>query len=229
MNGKLYGVGIGPGDPELLTLKAVRLIRENDVIALPGACPQETVAYRIAKKAVPEIKNKQLLALPMPMTRNQRLLDESHDEAAERVESCLKRGRNVIFLSLGDPTIYSTYLYVHKRILARGYQAELVSGVPSFCAAAARLGIGLAERAEELHVIPASYEPEEVLSLPGTKILMKAGRSISSVKRMLEAAGANAMMVENCGMPGEKIYRTTAEIPDDAGYYSLIIIKEADR
>lgn len=107
-----------------------------------------------------------------------------------------------------------------------GYKTEIVSGIPSFCAVAAKLNIGLVEKAEPLHVIPASYQITESLKLPGTKVLMKAGGQMKQVKEELISSGKEGMMIENCGMPDEKIYRSVEEIPDDAGYYSLIIIKD---
>ena len=187
---------------------------------------EETVAYQIAVQTVEELKQKTFLELPMPMTKDRELLEKSHEEAADRVEECLQKGQNVVFLTLGDPTVYSTYLYVHKRIAQRGYRTELTSGITSFCAVAAKLNIGLVEKAEELHVIPASYQIEDALKLPGTKVLMKAGRKIGQVKELLKKAGMQAMMIENCGMENEKIYQTVDEIPENAGYYSLIIVKE---
>lgn len=226
MKGTLYGVGIGPGDPELLTLKAVRLIRETKVIAVPGEKAEETVAYQITEKAVPELKEKELLALSMPMTKDKETLDQNYEKASRRVAEYLEKGENVVFLTLGDPTVYSTYLYVHQRILNMGYEAQIVSGITSFCAVSARLNEGLVERSEPLHVIPASYQIEEALTLPGTKVLMKAGKKMKQVKEQLKALGETAVMIENCGMPGEKIYRSVEEIPEDAGYYSLIIVKE---
>ena len=229
MTGTLYGLGIGLGDPELLTLKAVRLIRENEVIAFPGKCPRETVAYKIAVQAVPELAEKELTALPMPMTKDPKVLEETHTHAADIVENFLKNGKNVVFLTLGDPTVYSTYLYVHKKILERGLKAEIVSGITSFCAVAARLNMGLVEKAEPLHVIPASYQIEEALKLPGTKVLMKAGKKMKEVKATLQEIGAQAVMIENCGMPDEKIYANAEEIPENAGYYSLIIVKEGEK
>ena len=229
MTGTLYGLGIGPGDPELLTLKAVRLIRENEVIAFPGEMPQETVAYKIAVQAVPELAEKELTALPMPMTKDPKVLEETHTHAADIVENFLKNGKNVVFLTLGDPTVYSTYLYVHKKILERGLKAEIVSGITSFCAVAARLNMGLVEKAEPLHVIPASYQIEEALRLQGTKVLMKAGKKMKEVKATLQEIGAQAVMIENCGMPDEKIYANAEEIPENAGYYSMIIVKEGEK
>lgn len=226
MTGILYGTGVGPGDPELMTLKAVRLIRENEVIALPGAAAKETVAYQIAVQAVPELEKKTLLAVDMPMTHDKEEMNRKHDEAAALVENYLEQGKNVVFLTLGDPTIYSTYLYVQKRVSAHGYQTELVSGITSFCAAAARTNTPLAEWDEQLHVLPAVHRLENRLDAPGNYVLMKSGRKMSQVKEILAKSGKDVVMVENCGMEHERIYRSVEEIPDDAGYYSLIIAKE---
>ena len=229
MQGKLYGVGVGPGDPELLTLKALRLIKENEVIAVPGKEIQASVAYQIVKGAYEELDEKTLIPVAMPMTKDPQVLKANHDKAADQVESYLKEGKNVVFLTLGDTTVYSTYLYVHKRILERGYEAEIVSGITSFCAVAARLNMGLVEADQPLHVIPATYkaqEMDEILELPGTRVLMKTGKKMKQVKESIEKSGQKAVMIENCGMPSEKIYRSAEEIPEDSGYYSLIIVKE---
>ena len=226
MAGKLYGVGVGPGDPELLTLKALRLVKEAEVIALPGQVPEDTVAFKIVEGAYPELGKKELLAVPFPMSKDPEVLKSYHDAGAEKVKAVLDQGKDVVFLTLGDPTVYSTYLYIHHRLVAQGYETEIVCGITSFCAVSARLNTGLVEKAEPLHVIPASYQIEDALKLSGTKVLMKAGKKMKDVKAELLSQGAEAMMIENCGMPDEKIYRTVEEIPEDAGYYSLIIIKE---
>ncbi len=229
MQGKLYGVGVGPGDPELLTLKALRLIKENEVIAVPGKDIRASVAYQIVKGAYEDLDKKTLIPVAMPMTKDPQVLKANHDKAADQVEDYLREGKNVVFLTLGDTTVYSTYLYVHKRILERGYEAEIVSGITSFCAVAARLNMGLVEADQPLHVIPATYkaqEMDEILKLPGTKVLMKTGKKMKQVKESIEKSGQKAVMIENCGMPSEKIYRSAEEIPEDSGYYSLIIVKE---
>lgn len=229
MQGKLYGVGVGPGDPELLTLKALRLIKENEVIAVPGKDIRASVAYQIVKGAYEDLDKKTLIPVAMPMTKDPQVLKANHDKAADQVEDYLREGKNVLFLTLGDTTVYSTYLYVHKRILERGYEAEIVSGITSFCAVAARLNMGLVEADQPLHVIPATYkaqEMDEILKLPGTKVLMKTGKKMKQVKESIEKSGQKAVMIENCGMPSEKIYRSAEEIPEDSGYYSLIIVKE---
>ena len=130
MRGILYGVGVGPGDPELMTLKAVRMIRENEVIAVPGADVKETVAYKIAVQAVPELADKELLPIYMPMTHDRQELEINHEKGAKALEAVLDAGKNVVFLTLGDPTIYSTFTYVQKRVEADGYETGLVSGKP---------------------------------------------------------------------------------------------------
>lgn len=225
MAGKLYGVGVGPGDPELLTLKALRVIRESDVIAVPGRCPQETVAYGIAAKACKEIGQKNLLGIHMPMTKDEEKLKKSHEEGVRLLREQLDQGKDVAFLTLGDPTVYSTYIYLHHRVAELGYETEIVSGVPSFCAAAARLNTEIAKKAEQIHIIPASYQVQDALKLPGTKILMKAGKKLAAVKEILRDGQDTVVMVENCGMESEKIYDEIGQLPDEAGYYTLLFVK----
>ena len=226
MRGIAYGVGVGPGDPELMTVKAIRLIRENDVMALPGKVPQETVAYRIAAGVVPEIAEKELVPIYMPMVKDRALIDQEHRKAAKRIESYLDQGRNVVYLTLGDSTIYCTFSYIQHYLEADGYETTLVPGITSFCAAAARLNIPLTEWDEQLHVVPAVHRLDKVLDEPGNYVLMKSASQMAAVKDILRKSGRRVGMVENCSMPDEKVYHSVDEIPDDAGYFSLIIAKE---
>ena len=221
--GTAYGVGIGPGDPEYITLKAVQLIRQNDVIAVPGRDPRESEAYRIAVRAVPELEEKELVAVHMPMTRDSEKLKEAHRKGAELLESYLDQGRNVVYITLGDPSLYCTFSYLQPVLEADGYTTVTVPGVTSFCAAAAHLGLTLAEGDEQLHVIPAAGLSYEDLERSGTCVLMKASGSMPEVKELLQRSGREVSAVGNCGMEGENTYRGVEEIPDDAGYYTLII------
>ncbi|OOB78528.1 MAG: precorrin-2 C(20)-methyltransferase [Epulopiscium sp. Nuni2H_MBin003] len=226
MSGKLYGIGVGPGDPELMTLKAVRVIKESDIIVLPSENPKETVAYKIALPVCPEMKNKEIVGVPIVMTKDADKLEESYTKSTQIIAKYLDEGKNVAYLTLGDATIYATYVYIHKKILDLGYETEIVSGIPSFCSVAARLNMSLVERSEMLHIIPASYQIEEALKLSGTKVLMKAASKMKEVKEQLKKANSTAVMIENCGMPNEKVYNSLDEIPDSSGYYSLIIVKD---
>jgi precorrin-2/cobalt-factor-2 C20-methyltransferase len=226
MRGTAYGVGVGPGDPELMTQKAVRLIRENGIIAVAGKDAKEAAAYRIAASVVPEIADKELVPVYMPMVRDRELIEQEHRKGAALLESYLDQGRNVVFLTLGDPTVYSTFSYLQHILEADGYPVELVPGIPSFCAAAASLNLPLAEWDEPIHILPAVHRTREELVQRGTYVLMKSGGSMPEVKEMLRRSGREVAAVENCGMETEKIYRGVEEIPDEAGYFSLIVAKE---
>ena len=225
MKGIAYGVGVGPGDPELMTLKAIRLIKENDVIAVPGKVAQEAVAYKIAAAVVPELAQKELVPIYMPMVKDRELIDQEHQRAAKLVESYLDQGKNVVYITLGDSTIYCTFSYIQHYLEADGYTVELVSGIPSFCAAAAALNLPLTEWDEPLHILPAVHKLEDQLALPGNYVLMKSASKMAQVKEMLRRSGRKVAMAENCTMANEKLYHSVDEIPDDAGYFSLIIAK----
>ena len=229
MTGTLYGIGVGPGDPELMTLKAVRLIEQCDLVAVPKSGDGEGVAKQIAQKAVPDFDKKELIEVSMPMTRDPQFLEQSHQAAAEQIEGYLKEGKSVAFLTLGDPAIYSTYIYVHKKVQQNGFPVEMVPGVPSFCAVAAKLNVSLAEAAQPLHIIPASYQGvEEGLEWSGPKILMKTGRSMKKVKELLDEKGLmdKAKMVQKCGMEGEEIYQSMRDVDENSSYFSVIVVKE---
>lgn len=226
MAGKLYGVGVGPGNPELLTLQAVRVIKACDVLIVPGENPQETVAYKIAESGIPQIAEKKIIGVHMPMTKDKEQLAVFHEKAAAVIGKILESGADAAFLTLGDPCIYSTYLYIHKQIQRAGYETQIINGIPSFLAVSAKLNEGLAEQSEMLHVIPASYQIEEGLSLKGTKVLMKAGKKVKNVREYLQQEKLSGKVVECCGMENEKVYLSAEELPDDLSYYSIIVVKE---
>lgn len=222
--GKLWGVGVGPGDPELLTVKAVRVLREADVVIVPDASSGDKVALNIAKDY---LKDKQIQFVKTPMVRDQAVMDAAHEQAADLICKLLDEGKQVAFLTLGDPAIYSTYMYIHEKVLRRGYTVEVVPGIPSFCAAAARLNRSLCLGREPLMIIPASHNQEDMMDIPGNKVFMKAGRSILDLQKALEEKGLleNASMVENCSMENEHVYPKFADLKEPSGYFSLVIVK----
>ena len=224
--GILYGIGVGPGDPELMTLKAVKILKECDIVAAPKSDGNDKTATNIASEF---IKDKTILYCDMPMTRDKKIMENSHKVAADEICVLLDEGKTVAFLTLGDPSIYSTYWYIHRLVLKRGYNAQIIAGVPSFCAAAASLNMALVEGSEMLHIIPASHNStDEGLSLSGTKVLMKAGKSILDVREKLRNQGKlkNSALVERATMPDERVIFDLDTLDNPTGYFSIIISKE---
>ena len=222
--GTVYGVGVGPGDPELMTLKAVRLIRDCDVIAVPHREADQCAALKIARAAAGGISDKKIVPIDMPMTRDEKLRLSAFESGADIISALLDEGKNVVFLTLGDPTVYSTYGYLQRRLTGRGYDARLVPGVTSFCASAAALGIQLCEDREQLHLIPGGTDAGEALTLRGTKVFMKG--SSAELKQMLKDRNLPVFAAENCGMENESLYRSADELNGDAGYFTVTIVKE---
>lgn len=229
INGKFFSVGVGPGDPDLITIKAVETIKSSDIIIAPKSSMHNiNVALVIASEY---IKDKTIVECDMPMTRDKAVLNQSHDNATETIEAFLKQGKTVSFLTLGDPSIYSTAMYVHNRLTEKGYDTCLIPGVPSFCAVAASLNTSLCEGGQPLHIIPASYDDiDSSLILNGNKILMKSGKAISAVKDKLVETKTKAMMVSCASMADEKVYHSVEEIAEaslnKASYFSIILVKE---
>ena len=225
MAGKLYGVGVGPGNPKLMTYLAVETIGRCQVIAVPADGKENAVSYQIARGIVEGIDEKECISLEIPMTKDKKVLGEAYSHGAELIVQKLREGKDVAYLTLGDPTVYSTYIYIHRIVGDMGYETEIINGIPSFCAASARVNDSLVDRSEQLHIIPSTYDIEEALMLDGTKVLMKAASKMSLVKETIRRNGLDGVMVENCGMDTEEVYTGVDKIPDDAGYFSLIMIK----
>lgn len=240
MSGTLYCVSVGPGDPELMTLKAVRVIRRCQVIALSadgraaglmeGKDNHEErmkcVAYAIAWGAVPQLDEKEILPLSMPMTKDRQSLKKSHEAAAAAIKTLLEEGKDVAYLTLGDTSVYASCMYPAAILKKDGWPIQMVSGVTSFCAAAARLGETLVSGPEQLHILPSSYGVEEALNLPGVKVLMKSGKELGAVKELLKTRSDEVTAVERCGMEGERIFHSLEELPPDAGYYTTLIVRK---
>lgn len=225
MTGKLYGVGVGPGDPKLMTYKAVETIEKCQVIAVPKSGDAEQVALNIAKAF---IKDQVIVDCYMPMIRDKEELKACHEQVSMQLKAYLDKGCDVAFLTLGDPTIYSTYMYIHRLILEMGYETEIIPGISSICSVAAALNDSLCEGSECLHIIPASYKgKEDYLDLQGTKVLMKTGKSMEKVKKHLRDRGLyeEAKAVECASMTNEKIHQTLDTV-EESSYFSVIVVKE---
>nr|WP_307989039.1 precorrin-2 C(20)-methyltransferase [uncultured Niameybacter sp.] len=221
--GKLYGVGVGPGDPKLMTFKAVEILQACSIIAVPKSGEGDSLALSIAK---PYIKEQEILECYMPMTRDKEILEKNHEVVTRSIKGYLEEGKDVAFLTLGDPTIYSTYMYIHRRIVNLGYETEIIPGISSICSVAAALNDSLCEGSECLHIIPASYK-ESYLDLKGTKVLMKTGKSMERLKEELREKGLYkyAKAVECASMPDEKIHESLDTL-EDSSYFCVVVVKE---
>ncbi len=225
--GTFYGISVGPGDPQLLTIKAVERIQDCQVLATPQTKGENMLALRIAEAAV-DLTGKTILPLNFLMTRDPEALRKSHEEVADSIAVYLDNGEDVGMLNLGDVSIYSTFSYIHDILRQRGYETVVIPGVPSFCAVAAELNTGLTEMGKPLHIIPASHEGlAESLAFPGSKVLMKSGKALPAVRQALKDAGLleKASMVQNCGLPNQKVFETLEESGDETGYFTTILVK----
>ena len=218
---KLYGVSVGPGDPELITIKAKKVMERCNVIAVPVTAGDKTLALDIASGIV-DFSDKMLVKLNFLMTRDREALKERHHLIAESIKKYLDADQDVAMLNLGDASLYSSFSYIEKEIEAFGYAVEVIPGVTSFCASAAKLKTSLTTMHQPLHIIPGENS-EEVLALDGTKVVMKSGKAIKAIKGQLKDQAVQA--VQNCGLPNEKICHSVAEIDDDASYFTTLLIQ----
>lgn len=222
----LYGVGVGPGDIELLTLKAARLLQEAKVIAYPMAGDAESLARNIVAPLIPE----GIVEVPIafPLSDNAGPPNAAYDEGAARLRAHLHQGRDVVFLCEGDPFFYGSFMYLHQR-LASDYRTVVVPGVSSIMACAAALGRPLAARRDVLKVLPAllpeSRLRDELQSAEAAAII-KVGRSFAKVRTVLRELGLEhqAALIENATRGDERIYRL-ADVPDEhEAYFSTILV-----
>ena len=227
---KIYGVGLGVGDPELITLKAFRVMRECDVIVLPTGDRENSNAYKIACAACPEIEEKETVCFEFPMTRDKETLEARRDEIFARVSELVRGGKTVAFLVIGDPSVYATYSYIELRAKKEELACESISGITSFTAAAARLGLPLVLEDEELHIIPGSADLSEAVKLPGTKVFMKLGKKKNALFALLAPKEQKGLLevyaVEKCGTKDERVFAGLSEIPEDLSYLSTVVVKD---
>ena len=225
--GTLYGVSIGPGDPELITVKAMNIISKSKYIATPHTGTGDSLALSIVSQAI-DLSCKEIMLLEFPMTKDKEILAKSHNEAADKIANVLEKGEDVAMLNLGDVTIYSTFAYTMDKLLEKDYDVEVIPGVTSFCASASQLKIGLTTMNEPLHIIPATgIDLKEALQMPGSKVLMKIGKSMPKLIETLKELGIedNVYAVENCGLENERIYNSLDEFDGKMGYFTIVVVK----
>ena len=234
MIGRFFGVGVGPGDPELITRKAERLIRSADVIAYHAGVGKESNARRIAAELLPDGVIEEQLTYPVTTGPTAHpggyagALAEFYEESAGRLAAHLDAGRDVVLLAEGDPLFYGSFMYMHDRLAPR-YETEIVPGVPAFAAATAVAASPLARQTDVLTILPGTMpEPELARRLADTDaaIIMKLGRTFSAVRRALAAAGRleHALYVERASMPEQRWLPVADVDADSVPYFSLIVV-----
>ena len=226
MTGRLYGVGVGPGDPDLITLKALKVLKEADLIAYPSPETGESLARSIADQHIP--KGREEFAIRMPMLTDQFPVQEVYDNAAQRIGDALNRGRIVAVLCEGDPFFYGSFLYLFGR-LAGDHTVEVIPGVSSLMACAAALSAPLAARNDILTVLPAPLD-DETLTLRFAEAeaiaIVKVGRHFERVRTLLRENGLadDARYIERATMVDQKILRLDEVDAVTVPYFSMVLV-----
>ena len=225
MTGTLYGVGLGPGDPDLITRKAARLIAEARVVAWPRLAGGDSFARSIAESLIaPGVRE---IAIDVPMTVDRAPAQAAYDRAAGEIAAVLDMGADVVCLCEGDPLFYGSFMYLFARLSGR-YRVDVVPGVTSVTACAAAAGLPLAARNETVLVLPGPLPEDELatrLAQADTVVLMKVGRHLPKIARVIAAAGLadRAVYVERATLGAERVLPLD-QAPEEAPYFSMVLV-----
>lgn len=229
--GKLYGIGVGPGDTELLTLKAARILKTVPVVFTPkSAKEKESIALSIVRPVLEErddYKRLMLVTPIFPMIEDKDELEKIWTSASEMIAQYLDSGRDVAFITLGDPSVFSTYSYLQKK-LKGNYEIETVPGITSFTACAAARNEALVEQNDVLTVVPKIDDRlEQILEYSDSVVLMKASRNTSQLEQVIEEKERpkDIYSVQNCTRENEKIIEGFS---NEKPYLTTTIIKFKD-
>ena len=238
---ELVCVGCGPGDPELLTVKAVKAIRNADVIMCPTSKEGKTsIAYSIISSIIDESKKPQVVNLVFPMVKDKEILEDTWEKNARTIADTIKSGKNVVYLTVGDPSLYSTWIYLQRELKLKHPEIKItvVPGIVSMFAFASKVGISIAEGDETVAVIPACYDLSRVKETAkncDTMIFLKDGRYFDQVISLLKEAGFsdNSLfaIAQDVGTNEEIIKKLTlGEVTKDtltSKYFSIMVVKRA--
>jgi len=233
MLGKFYGIGVGPGDPELLTLKAYRVLKEIDVVCIPVSQPNKPgIAFEIVSQAIK--RDWEVLKLHLPMTQDNDRLEQHWQEAAEQVGRILKLGKDVAFITLGDPSFYSTYIYLVRKLknMFSNLNVQIIPGISAPNALAAEAQVPLVESGEKLLVIPGISdlgEISEALDNYENIMFLKVGKTFPEVFSLLKGKGLDkkAVFASRCGFSDGYITKDLDEIKNKLhDYLSVLLVKK---
>jgi len=229
MKGKLYGIGVGPGDPGLLTLRAKEAIEAADAVVYPVTEPGEESAALGIVEQVADLSGKELVEALFRMEMSVAIRSGHRAEAVDTVVRLLSEGKDVAMITLGDVSIYSTYMRINDAVEAEGYETEVIPGIPSFCGAAALAKIPLVMGRESLAVVSAARDMADARTAIrdfDNVVVMKAGKRIGEIREAMEANGipvTGATVMHNVGMGDEYV----GPLRDgDYGYFTTVVIKK---
>ena len=235
MKAQFIGVGVGPGDPELLTLKALRLIQSADVISYIETQDGQSQSKTIASQALAGAnKSQTFIPVVMPMSIDRSLANQSYGKAAEEIQQAIDAGKTVVFLCEGDPLFFGSFAYLLERLQAHN-TCQVVPGISSVHAASSALQLPLTVLQESFAVVSGRHNEEQLLTTLQTHdsvVIMKAGRSRQKIINALKQSGreGDAQYLEYIGRDGETIQRDISELDDESGpYFSLFVVLRQDR
>ncbi len=224
----VYSIGLGPGDPELITLKAKKRLEESDVVVVPQS---DETGRSVAKEIVLNyIDENKIMMYYFPMNNNRKELQKRYAQLAERIEQILKEGKKVSYVTMGDPTIYSTSNYLTKRLLSRGIKVKHIPGISSINAASSILALPLCVKGEDFGVYETPKEIErakELIYRHSTTVFMKVNKKLPVLLKAISDINPQAAyLAKRIGLDGERIYNMlTHEPPPEEAYLSVAIIK----
>jgi precorrin-2/cobalt-factor-2 C20-methyltransferase len=235
----LIGIGVGPGDVELLTVKAVKAIHNADIIMCPASKEDRpSIALSIIESIIDKSKNQEIIKLIFPMTKDKDILEASWKRNAKIMAETVLKGKNVVYITIGDPYLYSTWIYMHRDLKEKypDMDISVVPGIVSIFSFASKVGISVAEGAEKVAIIPSCYDlssVKEIAKYSESMIFLKDGRYFDQVIEVLKEAGFpdNSLFAigQDLGTDNEIIRTMTlGEVNDDTlttKYFSILVVK----
>ena len=236
---ELVGIGVGPGDPELLTVKAVNAIQSADVIMCPASKEDRpSIALSVVNSIIDESKKQEIMKLIFPMTKDKDILEAHWKENSKIMAEKVLSGKNVVYLTVGDPYLYSTWIYMHREITQNhpDMKISVIPGIVSMFTFASKVGISIAEGAEKVSIIPSCYDLSSVKEIAKNSevlVFLKDGRYFDQVIELLKESGFpdNSIFAigQDLGTENEIIRKLTlGEVNDDTlttKYFSILVVK----
>lgn len=236
---ELIAIGCGPGDPDLLTVKAVKAIQNADIIMCPTSKEgKPSIAFSVISSILDKTKNQEIVNLVFPMTKDKETLESTWEKNSKILAEGVLAGKNVVYITIGDPYLYSTWIYLHREISKNHPEIKItvIPGIVSMFTFAAKVGISLAEGAEKFSVIPSCYDLSQVKEIAknsDTMVFLKDGRYFDQVIKLLKESGFSDDSIFAIGQDldteNEIVKKLTlGEVTKDtltSKYFSILVVK----